>query len=50
MNQLAQLMKWTGPMVQINNFNIGRQMLDADLRAESANRIYDEADRLSQER
>lgn len=52
MNQLAQLMKWTGPIVQVNNFNIGRHMMDADMRAEQAKVIYEAAERqlLSKER
>lgn len=50
-NQLAQLMKWVGPAVQITNFNFGQFMADADSRADNARVVYDEVQqRLESER
>lgn len=39
-NQLAQLMKWVGPAIQVNNFNFGQFMADADSRADNAKVVY----------
>lgn len=40
--QLAEVMRWVGPTVQINNFvSVGAQMAEADARARRMDRIYE---------
>lgn len=43
-NQLAQLMRWVGPAVNLNiNLNVGKLMAEADERASRSRVIYDQA-------
>lgn len=39
--QLAEVMRWVGPAVQINHFNIGNLMAEADAKSASIENIYD---------
>lgn len=42
-NQLALLMRWSGPMVNLNvNINVGQLMIEADERQKRVGRMYDE--------
>lgn len=48
LNQLAQIMRWVGPSVLVNQtFNIGRAMADADARIARANVIYEQREQES---
>lgn len=38
---LAEVMRWIGPTVQINNFNIGSMMAEADAKAATLEQQYD---------
>lgn len=39
--QLAEVMRWIGPSVQINNYNIGTLMAEADAKATNIEQVYD---------
>lgn len=40
--QLAEVMRWVGPTVQVNNFvSVGVQMAEADARARRMDRVYE---------
>lgn len=41
MRQLAEIMRWVGPSVQVNNFNIGALMSEADSRRKTLDKVYE---------
>lgn len=41
MRQLAEIMRWVGPSVQVNNFNVGAMMVEADARRKTLDKVYE---------
>lgn len=39
--QLAEVMRWIGPSVQINNYNVGTMMIEQDAQSKRIEQVYD---------